>query len=91
MITAFEVIRRIAEAAQPRLGRIDAQEVGIYPVEARGDEPNWTARVARQAGGGHAYKQWRLEQLRAAIEAVQREMPRIDWGGQDSHANPRGG
>ncbi|WP_245261810.1 hypothetical protein [Ancylobacter sp. FA202] len=81
MMTAFEVIRRIAEAVQPRLGRIDVHEVGIYPVEASGDGPNWTARIARQSGGGHAYKQWRQEQLRAAVDAVRRDIPRIDWGG----------
>ncbi|TCK28392.1 hypothetical protein EV667_2396 [Ancylobacter aquaticus] len=79
MMTAIDVARRIAERVQPRLGRIDAHEVGIYPVPANGDAPNWTARIARQGGGGHAYKQWRLEQLRAAVDAVQREMPRIDW------------
>lgn len=87
MISPVDVTRRIAEAVEPRLGRIDAHEVGIYPVEALGDGPNWTARIARQAGGGHAYKQWRLEQLRAAVEAVRRDIPRINWGGQDSHAH----
>lgn len=80
-MTVGEVARRIAETVQQRLGRIDAQEVGIYPIEASGDGPNWSARIARQAGGGHAYKQWRLEQLRAAVDAVRRDIPRIDWGG----------
>ncbi|WP_371346297.1 hypothetical protein [Ancylobacter sp. IITR112] len=81
MISPVDVSQRIAETVLPRLGRIDAHEVGIVPIEALGDAPNWAARIARTAGGGHAYRQWRVEQLRAAVDSVRREMPRIDWGG----------
>ncbi|GLK71452.1 hypothetical protein KHC23_11760 [Ancylobacter dichloromethanicus] len=79
MTTATDISRRIAETVQPRLGRIAEHEVGILPVDTSGDGPNWTATIARQGGGGHAYRQWRLEQLRTAVESVRREIPRIDW------------
>lgn len=81
MTTPIDVTRRIAETVQPRLGRIGEQDVSIYPVDSPGDAPNWAARLARPSGGGHAYTQWRLDQLRAAVDKVRREMPRIDWGG----------
>lgn len=80
-VTPSDVTRRIAETVEARLGRIDNRDVGIYPVEALGDAPNWAAHIARSAGGGPAYRQWRHDQLRAAVHAVQREMPRINWEG----------
>lgn len=78
MTTADDIRQRIAEIVKPRLGRIGDHEVGIYAVNASGD-PNWTARIAAQGGGGHAYRQWRVDQLRAAVEAARRELPHIDW------------
>ncbi len=77
MATADDIRRRIAETVQPRLGRIADNEVGIYPVS--GDAVNWSAKIAAQGGGGHAYRQWRLDQLRTAIATVRREMPHVDW------------